>query len=1200
MSLKRFSPVPLLLLALTLLTGGCEDDKLFERLPSSRTGIDFANTITEDDSLYNPIVFDYIYNGGGVAVGDFDGDGRPDVYFAGNQVPSKLYLNKGDLRFEDVTERAGVAAADVWATGAAAADVNADGRLDLYVSVAGKVPEAERANLLFINQGTDVEGVPRFSEEAAAYGLADTGYSTQAAFFDYDLDGDLDLYLLTNDVDESSRNALRPKRTSGQAASTDRLYRNDGAPGSAPGQASTFTDVSEEAGITVEGYGLGVAIADVNRDGWPDVYVANDFITNDLLWVNGGDGTFTDRAADFLAHQSLNGMGVDVADVNNDGLVDVAVMDMLPPDNGRQKMMLPGGNYDKFEMGLRLDYAPQYVRNTLQLGLGETPEGTPRFSEVGHLAGVAATDWSWAPLLADFDNDGWRDLLITNGYGRDVTNLDFIVYNREANMMGTPEAKRAKVMAAFRELPEVRVPNALFQNNGDLTFTDRTEAWGMDVPSISGGAAFADFDRDGDLDVVVSNIDEEAFVYENRADRQADVHHLRIELEGPEANSAGFGTKVVLRNDGRQQYHDHSPFRGYKSTVERVIHFGLGAAERVDTLEVYWPDGAHQLLLDVRADQTLTLRHADAAPQEPGEVAPTSQPARLFREVAAEHGLTSRHEESGFADFKETPLLPHKHSQNGPGIAVGDVDGDGLDDVYVGGDPGQARALFLQRTSGPFEERRLEEAALYDDMGALFFDAEGDGDLDLYVVSGGSHRPAGDAAYQDRLYLNDGAGNLRRDPSALPAWHSSGAGVEAADFDGDGDLDLFVGGRILPRQYPLPPRSVILRNDSEGERPRFTDVTDEVAPELADVGLVSDALWTDVDADGLVDLMLVGEWMPITLFKNTGARFTDVTRTSGLAATSGWWNSLAAADFDRDGDTDYVAGNLGLNTKYRASEEEPVRVYAADFDENGSLDPVVARFIEGRPYADAARDLMILQMIGMKRRFPSYADYARAELDETLSRAERAGAYVAEAVTFETSYLENGGDGTFTRRALPLRAQFAPAFGMLPGDYTGDGLADLLVVGNAYGPDVQTGRHDASVGVLLAGDGRGGFEAVEPAESGFFASGDAKGMADVALDGGGSLVLVARNDDSLRVLRPPSPDVRQVSLQPLDRYAILTSGAGRTWREEFYHGAAYLSQPSRVLSLGEDVERAVVYDGLGNGRTVIPGAVADAGEDAGR
>ena len=1157
---------------------GCGDgEALFTRLPSSHTGIDFANTITEDDVVYNPIVFDYIYNGGGVAVGDFDGDGLDDVYFTGNQVSNKLYLNQGGFRFEDVTEAAGVAASDVWATGAAAVDINADGRLDLYVSVAGKVPVGRRANLLFVNQGTDADGVPHFSEEAAAYGLADTGYSTQAAFLDYDRDGDLDLYLLTNDIDEPLRNSLRPRRTSGQARSTDRLYRNGGD--------GTFTDVSEAAGITIEGYGLGLAVADVNRDGWPDVYVANDFITNDLLWINNQDGTFANQAADYLAHQSLNGMGADIADINNDGLVDAAVVDMLPPGNERQKMMLPGGNYDKFEMALRLDYEPQYVRNTLQLGLGDTPVGTPRFSEIGQLAGVNATDWSWAPLLADFDNDGWRDLLVTNGYGRDVTDLDFIVYNREANMMGTPETKRTRVMAAFGELPEVKLPNVVFQNNGDLTFTEKTKAWGMDVPSLSNGAAFADFDQDGDLDVVVNNIDDEAFVYENRASEQPDVHYLRARLDGPAQNPAGFGAKVILRNGGRQQYHDHSPYRGYKSTVERAIHFGLGSVDQVDSLEVHWPDGTYQLLRDVRADQTITLRHQDAAPRSPGEVPLSPRPAPRFREVASEHGLTFTHEETEFVDFKETPLLPHKHSAGGPGLAVGDVDGNGLDDVYVGGDRGQARVLFMQRAPGQFEADTLQADVPYDDMGALFFDAEGDGDLDLYVVSGGSHVPANDAAYQDRLYLNS-SGTLRHVPDALPTWHSSGSSVEAADYDGDGDLDLFVGGRVLPGRYPLPPRSVILRNDTEGGTTRFTDVTDEIAPGLADVGLVSDALWTDVDNDGLVDLLVVGEWMPITLFKNRGGRFTDATRTSGLGDTAGWWNSLVAADFDRDGDTDYVVGNLGLNTKYQASEKEPVRIYAADFDENGSIDPVITRYIEGELYADASRDLMILQMIGMKRRFQSYTDYARAAFDETLSQAEREKAYTAESVTFETSYLENHGDGTFTRRALPLRAQFAPTFGMLPGDYNQDGHTDLLMVGNTYAPDVQTGRHDASVGALLAGDGRGGFEAVAPAESGFFASGDAKGMAEVVIGEDRALLLISQNDDSLRVFSEPDTDVRYVRLQPLDRYAILTSASGATWREEFYYGATYLSQSSRVLRLPSDVEKVVIYDGRGGSRVV--------------
>ena len=1171
---------------------GCErDEALFKRLPASYTGIHFANTITEDDSLYNPIVFDYVYNGGGVAVGDFDRDGLDDVYFTGNQVPNALYLNRGRFRFEDVTDRAGVGASDVWATGVAAVDINADGWLDLYVSVAGKVPDVQRANLLFVNQGTGADGIPRFTEEAAAYGLADTGYSTQAAFFDYDRDGDLDLYLLTNDIDEASRNSLRPRRTSGQAKSTDRLYRNNGD--------ATFTDVSQEAGITTEGYGLGVAVSDLDLDGWPDVYVANDFQTNDLLYINNRDGTFTDRAAAYLKHQPHNGMGTDVADFNNDGLPDVAVLDMLPPDNERQKMMRSGSNYDRFQMALRLGYAPQYMRNMLQLGGGPVPGGGWSFSEIGQLAGVSNTDWSWAPLFADFDNDGWRDLFITNGYGRDVTNLDFVVYNREANAMGTLEAKRARTMAAFRDLPEVKRPNVLFQNNGDLTFTDQTKAWGMDVPSLSNGAAFADFDRDGDLDVVVNNIDDAAFVYENRASERADVHYLRVRLTGPALNPAGFGAKVILRSQGRQQYHDHSPYRGYQSTVEPAVHFGLGDVGRVDSLEVYWPDGAYQLLRDVQADQTITLDHTEAALEGPSEVPSPVYPAPFFHEEASVRGLAFTHEEAEFVDFKRTPLLPHKHSQGGPGLAVGDVDGNGLDDVYVGGDRGQARTLFMQQRPGQFEGRLLEDAAPYDDMGALFFDAEGDGDLDLYVVSGGAHAPAGDAAYQDRLYLNDGRGALRHDLAALPTWHSSGSGVEAADYDADGDLDLFIGGRILPGRYPLPPRSVILRNDSEKGTPRFIDVTDTVAPGLSDVGLVSDALWTDVDGDDLIDLLLVGEWMPITLFKNESGRFVDATQTSGLGATTGWWNSLAAADFDRDGDLDYVAGNLGLNTKFKASKQEPVRIYAADFDENGSIDPVIARYIQGELFADAPRDLLVLQMAGMQRRFQSYAAYAGAALEETLTQAEREKAYTAESVTFETSYLENQGDGTFTRRALPRRAQFAPTFGMLPGDYNEDGHLDLLLVGNSYAPDVQTGRYDASVGTFLAGDGRGGFEVIVPAESGFFADGDAKGMAEVVIDSEQTLLLVTQNDDSLRAFSRPAADVRHVPLHLLDRYAVLTSSSGATWRQEFYYGTTYLSQSSRFLELTEGVEKAVIYGRTGS-RVIVPGGLEQTRPSAGR
>jgi enediyne biosynthesis protein E4 len=705
-------------------------------------------------------------------------------------VSSRLYLNEGEFRFRDITEAAGVGT-DVWVTGVTVVDINQDGWLDIYLSVAGKVEPAERANLLFVNQGPDENGVPRFEEQAARWGIADTGYSTHAVFFDYDGDGDLDLYILTNALEQFSRNALMGKRTDGEAESTDRLYRNNGD--------GTFTDVSREAGILIEGYGLGVVVADLNQDGRPG------HLRRQRLHHQRPDLDQQRRrhlhqpAPEYLRAQTHNAMGVDIADINGDGLPEIMVADMLPRDNFRKKMMFGGSNYDVFQMALMLGYQPQYVRNTLQLHNGFRADGTPTFSEIGQLAGVHDTDWSWAPLFSDFDNSGRRDLYITNGYRRDVTNMDFIAYNQDPSMMNTDATvRRAAVLKAMRELPEVKLPNYIFRNNGDLTFADVTREWGMEIPSFSTGAVFADLNNDGALDLIVSNLDGEAFVFRNRARTlHPERGFFRIALEGARGNRDGYGAKVTLHAGGERQFHDHTPYRGYKSTVEKTIHFGLGAATRVDSLEVRWPDGTYQILRDLEINQVLTLRHADGG----AYVARPAAAERLFApETVA--GLSLAHQAPRLADFKHTPLLPHKHSQNGPGLAVGDVTGNGLDDVYLGGGRGQEKAVLLQTASGRFERRPLPGAERFEDMGALFFDADGDGHLDLYVVSGGGMISQDPAEFADRLYLNDGRGGFRPAPAALPGVDASGSCVVAADFTGDGRLDLFVCGRVAPRRVP--------------------------------------------------------------------------------------------------------------------------------------------------------------------------------------------------------------------------------------------------------------------------------------------------------------------------------------------------------------------------------------------------------------
>lgn len=1178
--------VACLLLGLVVFaTSGCaeNEDRLFTRLDEAETGVEFANTIPEDDSLLNPLDFFYVYNGGGVAVGDLNGDGRSDLYFAGNAVSNRLYLNQGDFQFQEVTDAAGVAASDVWSTGVTLVDINQDGRTDLYVSVGGPSDVVDgRANRLFVNQGVGPNGIPTFRERAEEYGIADSSYSTHAAFFDSDQDGDLDLYVLNT---TTVRNRNRPGAPSD--SNLDRFYRNDGD--------GTFSEVSAEVGITQTGFGLGLAISDMNRDGWPDVYVANDLHTRDRLYLNDGDGTFTDRSRRYLRHQSYSAMGVDVADVNNDARSDIMVLDMLPKDPRRRRLVSTSG--------AATDGMWQYVRNTLQLNNGVGPRGMAAFSEIGQLAGVEATGWSWAPLLADFDNDGDRDLFVSNGFGELITHLDFADRRQEAQALKGPGTHPKSPYQAMDQLPRVALTNRFFENDGVPgtsprempQFTERTRVWASSHPGISNGAAFADLDGDGDLDLATNNINEKATILENRTNGRSRSHFLRVDLHGPDGNRGGLGTKVLVTHDGTTQYHDHSRSRGYQSTVEGIVHFGLGADSTADSLEVIWPDGSSHLFTEVDANQVLDVHYDSTSTERAREQAMNPSPQSrsvLFRERTGQRGLDYRHRETG--GTATMPLLPHTYSHNGPGIAVGDVDGNGLDDVFVGADRGRERVLFQQVEPGRFRERvlsiehRFSGPYGYEDMGALFFDADGDEDQDLYVVSGSNVGPPGNAigTYQDRLYLNDGTGTFSRADGALPEMTVSGSVVSAADYDRDGDLDLFVGGRVRPGHYPLPPRSYLLRNDSAEGKVEFTDVMSEVAPKLATVGLVSDARWTDYNDDGRVDLIVVGEWMAITVFQNTGDRFTNVTEEVGLSNTSGWWNSLTSGDFDRDGDTDYVVGNLGLNTQYEASTEAPVRVHAKDFDRDGRFDPVLSRYIQGTNVPAHGYRELTNQLRRMEKRFPTHRAYAEASFEEIFTEEELEGAYQAKAVRFETSYLENRGDSSFALRELPIRAQSAPVFGVQSGDYTGDGVLDLLMVGNWYAPDTETGRADAFVGALLRGDGTGHFSSVPYPDSGFLVEGDAKALAEVATGTGVPLVLATQNDDSLKAFVSTQRRGRPVRVRPTDRYAMLTFRDGSRRKEELYYGSTYLSQSSRVLWVPSSVEKVVIHGVEESPRTV--------------
>jgi enediyne biosynthesis protein E4 len=1141
--------------------------KLFETIPSKHSNIDFSNIITTNDT-FNALNFDYIYNGGGVAVGDINNDGLPDLFFSGNMVSSKLYLNKGDFVFEDITESAGLTTRH-WITGVSMVDINHDGLIDIYLCVANKDTTLSK-NLLYINNGDNT-----FTETAKPYGLDDAGYSTHAVFFDYDGDGDLDVYVLTNAYVNSNRNVIRQKKMDGESTSTDRLYRNNGD--------GTFSNVSKEAGILIEGYGLGVAIADINRDGWPDIYVANDFITNDLLWINNQDGSFTDRAGEFLKHQSFNGMGVDIADFNNDGLADIVVMDMLPPDNFRQKTMFPDVNYNQFRVILSLGYTPQYVRNTLQLN-----NGNNTFSEIGLMAGIHETDWSWAPLFADFDNSGFKDLFITNGYRKDVTNLDFISYNTELQAFGTEEAKREEAIRQLAKLQGAHIHNFMYRNNGTLIFEEVSHSWGFGEATYSNGAAFADLDNDGDLDLVISNIDLAASLFKNKTDKLSQNNYLQLKLQGSGKNTMAIGSKVYVTAGEHKQFYEHYIHRGYKSTVSDVIHFGLGQIHHIDEVVVVWPDGNMSKAHDVKSNQRINLSQKESidAQFDANEFFRPKEKAVFTSHPVS--GLDYKHQVINYADFNNQFLLPHKFSRNGPGIAVGDVNGDGLEDFFIGGAAGFPGTFFIRNQEG-FEQITFDLHTENEDLGTLLFDANGNGYLDLYVLSGGSsYHQSEREKYKDRLYFNDGFGNFTWQPDALPGIIASGSKVAAADFDGDGDLDLFVGGRVIPGEYPLPAQSYILRNNNGV----FEDVSSEVLPQLKILGLITDAIWTDFDGDDKVDLIVVGEWMPVTFFRNEDGVLKNVTDQSGIGHQKGWWNSITAGDFNKDGKMDYIVGNLGLNSKLKASINMPVRMYADDFDQNGSIDPIMTRFIEGKEHVIHPRDNLTKQIASMKRRFPKYHIYGEADLSKTLTSDEIKRAYRLEANFMESAYLENQGNGRFSLKPLPQEAQIAPVFGVLVNDYNGDGNPDVLITGNSYATEIHSGWYDAGIGLYLQGDGKGNFKPVHHSQSGFFVDTDAKGMAEVQLDEFTGLVLVASNEDSLatyivnygesRRTIHPKPDDYKVNLYYDDqRFSVV----------EFQYGSGYLSHTSRSFRVPKEVVNIEMVNYKGEKRMVLENLV---------
>ena len=1095
--------------ALALVTGcsgGSErhTPPLFRLLPPSRTGVTFANTITTNDSV-NVQAQPYIYNGGGVAIGDIDNDGLPDIFLTGNMVSSRLYLNRGDMRFEDITQSAGVTT-NTWATGATMVDINGDGYLDIYVSVSGNEGSKgnDRANLLFINNGNRT-----FTEAAARYGIADTGFTTQAAFLDYNGDGCLDLFLLNNSPKDFARGAADTHpfgvRTS-SPESYNKLYRNncDG----------TFSDVSREAGILQQiGYGLGVAVADVNRDGRPDIYVSNDVAPNDVLYLNNGDGMFTDKAGLWLKHASFAGMGVDIADFNNDGWPDILQMDMMPAALDRRKRMSGylsfNGRIDLRRRGFRDDYDV----NSLQLSNGVTPSGDLVFSEIASLAGVAYTDWSWSPLFADFDNDGYKDIFITNGYPKAANDLDY--------QMGALGARQAgdhqRALRLLKDLHSYRLPNYVFRNNGDLTFTDKTKEWGMDQPGFSYGAAYADLNNDGRLDLVVNNLDAPASIYQNIQPRDDAHHFLEIKLDGESPNRRGIGSTLILTAGGQKQYLYHSPYRGYMSSMDDRAHFGLGRARRVDSLEVIWPDGRQQRLTGLEVDRILTVQQKDAALKTTSsDLQNLPNPLHRFQPMDPRRKVRYKQSQSAFDDYEVQPLLPYEPSHHGPVVAVADVNGDGLDDVFIGGGGAVPGRLFLQRKDGSFVESVQGQPWAadkdYDDWGALFFDANGDGRPDLYVASCGYLRAPGSPLLQDRLYINTGGGRFVRDTQALPAMRTCTAAVAAGDFTGDGRLDLFVGGRLSPRNYPYPTRSYLLRNDGG----HFTDVTQQMAPDLIQPGgMITAAVWVDFDGDGRLDLVTAGEWMPLQFYHNDGTTLRNVTASVGLPPTRGWWYSLAVGDFNHDGRPDLIAGNLGLNFTYTTSPQSRFGVYAGNFTGDQTTDIVLTQEIGGTEYPFFGRAKLGPTIYPIALRFPSYTTFSTASVAQLFGVNSLQHALHYQTDTFASMYLQNNGNGTFTAAPLPNLAQISPIRGIVIDDVDGDGNLDLVVAGNLYDTEPNTTPADAGNGLWLKGDGRGHFTPVPAVASGFLATRDVTGLALIRTPAG-KAVLVANSGDSLQ------------------------------------------------------------------------------------
>lgn len=1054
-------------------------DPLFTLLSPEESKIDFQNTIEEGLNT-NILMYEYFYNGGGVAVGDINQDGLEDLYFTANLVPNKLYLNKGNLQFQEITQEAGVAGRPgPWTTGTAMADVNGDGLLDIYVSYSGAMPPDKRTNQLFINQGPNDQGIPTFTEQAAQYGLASTGFSNQVYFFDADQDGDLDVLLLNHNP--KNLPILNEVKTAEFLKIEEpnmgiRLFKQD---------QGTFKDATLASGISSSPltYGLSIGISDFNRDGWPDFYVSNDYAVPDYLYINQQDGTFKNELPNAIGHNSHFSMGNDVADINNDGWADIFTLDMLPEDNRRQKLLMAPDNYAKFDLNVRSGFHYQYMRNMLQLNNGDGS-----FSEIGQLAGVSNTDWSWAALLADYDNDGWKDLYITNGYLRDFTNLDFINYMNDF-VAQKGRLQREDVLDIIKEMPASNIKNYAFHNQEGTRFENNTESWGLAEVSNSNGAVYADLDNDGDLELIVNNINKPVFIFRNEANTQSDNHYLQVELRGEGTNTYGIGAKVSIQVGDQIQSLEQMPMRGYLSSVSYRLHFGLGKKTQVDQLTIHWPSGKEQVLENVPADQLLKLDAKNASNAK----ALNAKTKALFEKT--DSPLAYQQPTLNINDFDRQPLLMQSYSHLGPVMAAADLNGDQLEDLVIGAGVAQPTSLWIQQKDGGFSQENVADFLAdqaHEDGAIAVFDANGDGAPDIYIASAGYHNfTEDDPILQDRLYLNNGNGNFSRKGDALPTIQSNTATVAASDINGDGSLDLFVGGRVVPGRYPESPRSYILINDGKGN---FSDQTEALAPELLRPGMVTSAVWADLNQDERPELILAGEWMPIMVFENQAGKLSEVTENYFDRPYRGLWNQITIADFNQDQIPDLLVGNIGTNTQFQASVEHPLSLYYKDFDANGSIDPVFCYYIDGENYPYVTRDELLRQLSGLRQRFRNYESYADVSITELFSSSELKNADLLQVDEIKTSLFLSASDGKYTWAALPIESQYAPVCQSLVFDADADGNDDILLCGNNSNMKLRLGKMDANHGVLLKGNGRGQFFYLPQQVSGFNIQGDVRSI----------------------------------------------------------------------------------------------------------